>query len=631
MGLNKSLNRHLVSNGKVQKTGSKLDLAKGVVSFYQPLPQEGGTVQSLSSFKGLHKDEYIEFSVGDKRSMAFKLSEIKSIRANAPKILTPSVDSLVIGWDGINDETSLKGERNFIVEGRGILSNLLGFEVLQFPISLFSENGSYLKTSGCPSGDCKGLIDKITNEMYKMTVKGVNRGREYQITEDIKASDLIDINVVYKCESDTPAVTKKRKFYCLEVCDTGDNFALEAIRSQYSGLKIERTSRLGAISSYKLTSKDDTAPAEYVQEVSSVISDCATCPADYTEVKGGFVYALTLLDLGLDESATVGGLPNAVATSVRKSGNGYYSVVLTKALTSEQKEAFLTDNPTATISFVGEIDKICEKNEVTRVAWKECGECEYTEEEYFIDIPDTKCGTERLEELQRAYPHLEIEVEGTKGGCKTRYKTKVATNVLCKQCDPIFMGHFTSEAPANFEGFVWKQKEAVDKKGCKVGIRVTAKPVSFHPEACIEDKFGFIEDSLELSVREVQSQETYFHQPLFTELASVTRLSSKVNRDNLGGNFKGVEAENEFFFTGDTFGKHIRRMFKNKFSQVESAKQYVDFAIEVQKEVYAQSIAKTHSHNNTYHILVEYGKHKELLAMLQELASASGVKPFSLV
>lgn len=127
-----------------------------------------------------------------------------------------------------------------------------------------------------------------------------------------KVSDYIDITPVTRCTNEaTEPETEDVNFYCMEVCDTGDDLALAEVRAQYPGLKIVRETIEGSMSRYKVMKKG-AKPADYTQRLISIMKGCTDCPPNYTEVKGGYLYSISLEDDGVDMSTTVESLPNVV-------------------------------------------------------------------------------------------------------------------------------------------------------------------------------------------------------------------------------------------------------------------------------------------------------------------------------
>ena len=135
---------------------------------------------------------------------------------------------------------------------------------------------------------------------------------------------------------------------------------------------------------------------------------CTDCPPNYTEVKGGYLYSISLEDDGVDMSTTVESLPNVVADTVNKmsqiKGSGLYIAATSKKLTDEEISTFVEPNPTAIIYYVAKTSDMCENPTVRTASWSACGSCKVSTEKYYITIPDDECGNSALEENQTGFP-----------------------------------------------------------------------------------------------------------------------------------------------------------------------------------------------------------------------------------
>lgn len=148
-------------------------------------------------------------------------------------------------------------------------------------------------------------------------------------------------------------------------------------------------------------------------------------------------------------------------------------------------------------------EAVCKNPTITEISWKVGSQLNLTEREFYIDLPDLNCEglTDRLEELQAAYPQLTIELEGTKGGCQTRYKTRVKTNLRGPVCDPIFIDAYKAETPLPYDNRAWKAVEAtVSNTSCLCGFKLKGKLMQIFPTECVVDDLAFVEDSVKIRV-----------------------------------------------------------------------------------------------------------------------------------
>ena len=103
----------------------------------------------------------------------------------------------------------------------------------------------------------------------------------------------------------------------MEMCDTGDAYALAQLKAAYPGLDIKRVGRHLSTSKYQVM-KEGGKPADYTQKLSSIMKGCEECPEGYTKVDGGLIYAVTLEDDGVDQSTVVESIKNAVSSTAEK-------------------------------------------------------------------------------------------------------------------------------------------------------------------------------------------------------------------------------------------------------------------------------------------------------------------------
>ena len=58
-------------------------------------------------------------------------------------------------------------------------------------------------------------------------------------------------------------------FYCIEMCDTGDGYALAQLQAAYPDLDIKRVGRRLSVSKYQVMT-EGSKPADYEQKLSSI-------------------------------------------------------------------------------------------------------------------------------------------------------------------------------------------------------------------------------------------------------------------------------------------------------------------------------------------------------------------------
>lgn len=433
MGLHKSYDRDfMLIGGNTMTTGRSLNLAKGQFGIFDVQKTNKDGAKAVSSFAGLPGDQLFELRLGKSdlpvtRSQAnksyssfpFSLGAVERLTVSAPENTEQKVDEVLIGYNGIDDATAItfdKGDKKkMVVNLRGEAISLLGYnaEGVNIPVYMDSEDCYPVDPDNCINCDACAEDDS-----RRIILDAVETLKNHQLRGGILASEFIDVSPVKSCDVvEDPALAQNPyNFYSLAVCDTGDESALSLVKSQYPDYTVTRISREGSTSNYQILVVDGDTPADYSQSIASIIKGCEDCPAGYTEVEGGLLYAVTLEDEGVDESATIETLANAAAgTAVKADGQlggiGYYTVILTASLSDADFATFLTANPTSTIKEVGAVEAICDNATVTDIAWAVGEQCNVAEKSFEIALPDNDCGEPRLAELQAFYPNLTVGID----------------------------------------------------------------------------------------------------------------------------------------------------------------------------------------------------------------------------
>lgn len=430
MGMNRPFNRpFFVVGGAVKKTGGSQSLVKGQLALADnsiTLQDGVGIVPSTAGKAKDARDFTLRLGVKEKdvnrsrnnfseSTAPFSLQEVRELRVSAPQITEQTLDELIIGWDGFNDDTAFNfktGDSYFRftleLEGGGI--EWRGGDEHK---ELISVNVDIPKCD--PFDNCEDCDDCSEVDCRKIITEVVERLRRYELTGGARVDQFVDITPVFSCEEGRDLTPYQ--YHTLEVCDTGTDTALALVQEQYDAPVI-RIGRRDATSTYQvLLPQSEGAPDAYEQTIASIIKGCEDCPAGYDPAVGGFVYAFTFSGTSTEVDSfetALEALDNYVTGSLVNSGvsgNTYFITILnSEKLTAAEKGSLLTSFSGTTISLVGEASDMCENDTVTSVTWDSGEVCNVTEDEYSIVLPDTKCGEDRLEELDTAYPNLTIQI-----------------------------------------------------------------------------------------------------------------------------------------------------------------------------------------------------------------------------
>ena len=647
MAIHKPYDRHFVSTGAVKTEGGSLNLALGQLGVFKVNTKHNAQgLEALSNFKNLSKKEKVEIKVGNNTNVVssthpFEIGKIKGLRVSAPQKTEQTVDEVIIGYNGLDESTSITfgvgefKEINLRLSGEkvGLLGYPEGFVNLTIPLD--TKRCSYYAKDKC-NGNCDECAP--VNPL-PVLLAGFQRFLNTPLKGGVKVTDLIEYDLIKKCTGAATTLNKvEYKFYELSIVDSGTLEALSAVQSQYPKEKVVRKSRKGNTTTYEILrpSAGVTALAKFKRGADSFIKDCKECVAGWNPVEGGFLYTLQTEDE--NPNTNIEAIEGVKAGTIVKGGvttEGLYSYtfVAEKELAKDKIDEYLDNNKdkSVVLTLVGKVSSVCKSDAVTEFAWTEKATCNAILQEYILDLPDTKCGADRLDELKAHYGTNEI-TKGITGGCQSRYRIKVLSNVLCdKECDPnTFFDVYKTEAPIPYEGRTWILKEELSYgTECKAGLRIRGKKFSIHPSENFRNQIAFTESSVGVEISGGWSNDipelafdhrsTPFH---------VEYVSRKAPRTHVGGNMWEFERMGRTYFTGrEEHEDPISRFLLGEQSLLPADTQVVDYALLVEREIFSQGFSQKYNENTEFHILVPIGKHKEVEKLLNLLVSANGIEP----
>jgi len=732
-GIHSSFSRHLFTlNGNVRTSGGSKNLAKGQFTIVKSGTATANGAEVVSNFAGLPKSTVFEMRLGKHKvpnvttalnskpyaSETFKIGDVVSVKSNFPKYTKQTFDELIIGYDGINDDTAISLE-----EGQTTVMDI-------------TLSGKHV---GFVTGNCNHVI-KInfgrekgeTNQ--EAVLRMVDTLKEYKMPQGVSINDFIEILPI---DSSNPALQGDAwVFSTLTLTDEGDSNALAEVQAQYPSYAVKRTSRDGLTSVYTILHPASDSLSDFSQVVPQYLKDCEDCAAGYDEVaQDGVIYVVTIEDDGADLTTTVDNLPGFVTSSVVKKGQvggvGTYTVIVDDELTSAEIATYVGTagaQSTATITKLGTVREVCYDDTETTTAWVDGETCYATVETYKIQLKDDACDGSMLAALQAAYPLLAIEegaasgsasqtvtftgtsgtanvtiagvnylatfgddlddtagdfvtshaaailaatgavvtagtasiiitdsatgfptdvavtnvsgnlagtaaaidyaVTSTAGGCQRVYSTQVVTNVVCSECDDMFLDDFTSEAPAAFNFTEWEKVEATPDENAKMGIKLLGKPFIFEPTEATRDALPFYETSTRIEVAGgylVSTANSF--EPNFNDIFNVKRVSRAQDRDNLGAHLMGVEEASRYYFDGEK--RHKGNLFAKGVLGEESVlkfrEQYVSYQIEILDNKRSQGAGRSSDMGTSYVVWAPFGSHSALEDYVNQVAVAAGL------
>lgn len=431
MSLNKGQDRIFnLIDGNVLTTGGTLNLANGQLAILDlSLPNTQNGRRAVNTFSGKPKDTNFQIKMGvaplaatrsisDKpySSLPFKLSEVVDYKVFAPKVKGIKNDSFIIGYNGKAGTEIVLSENtsdviDFTLSGEAI--GALGYQDNSVRVSLYLEY-PYVDADGFD------LTTGLTPTMQQIIENAVDVAKRMTLMGGVSILDYIDIAPVNSLSPSLADITNEVSYttFKLTLVDNGDQTALGRVQAQYPLWTVLTADRLEDTSTvYTVIAPTATVLADFTSTIPSYIKGCEDCTAGYSEVVEGVVYSISIEDDGVDVTASIDDVPGFVTGTVIKQaqndGVGIYTVVVDNALTEAEIAAFKAANAlksTSVFSLVGDAAAVCENATVASTAWVAGAICNAIPEEYTITLSDDECGTDKLAELQAAYPDLSIAV-----------------------------------------------------------------------------------------------------------------------------------------------------------------------------------------------------------------------------
>lgn len=661
--MHQSINRHLGVSpvGSVMTTGGSLDLPLDTAGIFSKNPRKTTKkgLSAIGDFAGVAKDELLTLMFGTKkdtgkkgsnkndRTLDFSLRDIKKVGIAHPKNPEQKFDYWRVGWDGIDDNTTFKFHKGQTLEFQMTVGGIAA--------TFFNDVDQYTVRTliNVPNDEADGICEELGDictpvDCREHTLNMVRNLNDYDLPGGQKLSQFFDIYPIFDTPT-SPESTTVYNQYCLDYCGFGGDHELAAVAAQYPGFEVSRDPMTEKF--VMMREASEGAPTAYSETVASILKGCEDCPTGFDEIPGGVVYAVAIEDDGEDMTDVIETLGstsvpgegeeppvvtvNAVVTKTGQDfGVGHYVLAIATEIDAAELATFVEDNPTAIVKYVGTTEAFCEDDTVTTHAWEQCGSCETSTAKYRIMVPDD-CNGSRLEDLQEAYPDLEI-TEVIRQNCVAVFETTVETTPSCTEgCnDAIIEQMFNSEPPKPFGiNLYWYpvvESTTGEDTGVKCGFEIKGKPIVMNPSEALIDELPFVMTSarivslsggypVDYSMNSIVPQGTW----------RLLELDKAVDLDNLGGSasLREWEKKGRFYFSNETpYRNTVSRSLTGSESRLKGLTQYSDVYLTIEKENKAGMMSKEYSFMN-YHILVPFGRTTDLEGLFQNLAGAAGV-PF---
>lgn len=265
----------------------------------------------------------------------------------------------------------------------------------------------------------------------------------------------------------------------------------------------------------------------------------------------------------------------------------------------------------------------------TAFAWVKVGDATAINKTFNITLFDDECEGNRLADLQAFYPELTI-TKGATTNCQTVYSTSVITNFVTSSCSHKVRDILVAEAPQPFEFVAWKIAPASYSASALMGIAFKGKEFVIAGGEHYRDTMPMTHNFTKLSVSggypfaqyknfgEFNGEKGYF---------TVKWKTRGTRPEGLGMDYFALEENTRVYYTRQ------QRLCNNEFgnlllgneSLLKPLSQYVMYTVQVKRGYFAQSFSQTNVEHFRYNILVEVGKHKNVEALVNSLATAAGL------
>lgn len=343
-----------------------------------------------------------------------------------------------------------------------------------------------------------GCVDDCTDNCAVVADnRKLSESLALQINSDPQVNKFVKATVVTSCN---PALAAETLVDCyrfeVKICDTRDDVATGIVQSQYPGAKVTRVRTEGSLSVYQIIKDDNTLPAAVSNAGFILIPDCPTCPAGYTLSDDKFAYKVTRADAGSAGNLTTLNTDYGIVSPETSSRLTYEGGVSSYVILSDT--AVTAPVGTDTLVFLGQTRNTCVLTTPTTTAWTLAETLKKHPKVYNLTIADSLCGTDRLAELQAAYPNNVVTIVNAGGTCVHTYATTVYS-----QCSPVGCSEevLSYVQPQPFEGSDWRPVASAALPAgtvCKTGVKIEVAFVNRLTGECTYDSFPYESDTIHL-------------------------------------------------------------------------------------------------------------------------------------
>jgi len=496
MGLYQSFQQVFVTNvPALLAQGKTVDsLAVGQVGFLDGKTYTAVTAPTYAKNKALYAvwgtpdlnaGEFGGVPNENEYSKLIKGKLVRKVRAKkAKRGVTPVY---TVGWSGdVADTDTLFAKAG---ERKSLFIKLTGTIIDR----LYDKQGiikEFVTTPACIDDCSDTCTDVKCPDLANELVAQINSDKDFK--KFIKAKSIISCTGV-----SAPSTTNCYQFL-LSVCDTGDDAALGQVQAQYPNDSVSFVSRVASISTYAVVRSANTTPTAYTT-TAVIVPDCPVCPSGYTFTDVANVYTVktaTTVTAGNVHSAFTG---EGTVTLLNSDPSFNTFVVLFPTTVADSTVQTAAAAARYIANFVGLQQNICTQTTPTTVTWVSGATLNQQTQTYTLTIGDSVCGTNRLADLQAAYPSLTISVVNSGGSCVHTYQTSVPSNCYLPGCA---IEEITFTAPAMFEGVEWVLVPVTipDNAVCQCGIQLETAFFNINTNDCTFDYFPYENDIVHIQI-----------------------------------------------------------------------------------------------------------------------------------
>lgn len=638
----------ILNNGTVMTNGQSAKLAKGQFGIIQ-IDRSSATAlgQKVSNvIPTTPKEREFQLAIGAPeltpskqtsnqswKSRPFKLSEVLDISVSAPKIGI-TLDKWLFGYNGkAGSEIILKnGDVEVIditLEGDAI--GMLGYEDSQVTVQLI------LQAPNEGTFTMHEIVEKGVEELKRTTLKG-----NVPITEYVKITPINN-------ENTATVAGVSYTFFTLTVTDEGRLSDLALVQAQYPAYDVKQTDYKDGKSTYTVIAPAGTSLSNYVQTfVSTADVDCDGIPEITTNtVSTAWVtgntckaayenYTIQLADTKCGDNrlaelqANYPNLSILVNTAQQRqtvtltgtSGTGNIVINGINYLTT-----FNTNLTTTASNFASTHALVLLDKGITVTA--SSGVLTFTANTGVFPLITFSNATLTLGATLGSVTGIGAIDEFL---CQTVYRTKVLTNIVCEDCDPMLRDLFVSEQPSSFEFVDWVKDSKIYSESAKMGIMLEGKEFVFSGTEEYREDIPFAYTSTRIYVANQAPGMVNESYNIGTNgRIALKNLSRATDPVGLGKDLWMYEDYAWTYFTG--FPKHkgnnYAKWVLGEESLLKPLNYYVMYSVKVRPVNLVQSFSGELVENIDYVIIAEVGKHAAVESYVNALATAAGLPTVS--